>query len=87
VTGKARDVLYGRQGGGWLPDKPARPVPEGHERTPVDLTDRFRPETDDDWEGKARMAKARQAAGASLSAVDLQALDRYPDPPMLGATP
>jgi len=37
------------------------------------------------WQGAARMAKARQAAGASLTAIDRQALDRYPDPQMTGA--
>lgn len=34
------------------------------------------------WQGQARMAAARRAAGVSLSALDLQALDRYPDPEM-----
>jgi len=37
------------------------------------------------WQGAARMAKARRDAGVVLSAIDLQALDRYPDPPMTGA--
>jgi hypothetical protein len=30
------------------------------------------------WQGAARMACARRAAGLSLSAIDRQALDRYP---------
>jgi hypothetical protein len=37
------------------------------------------------WQGAARMARARRDAGASLSAIDRQALDRYPDPQMTGA--
>lgn len=41
----------------------------------------------DEWLGAARMAKARQLAGVSLSALDLQALDRNPDPVMIGAQP
>jgi hypothetical protein len=119
VTGKARDVLYGRQGGGWLPDTPARPVPAGYQHRAVTL-DRFHPVTrakslahtrdrlscpandqdghvadctcepstaqlEAEWQGQARMAKARRDAGARLTAVDLQALDRYPDPLMTGA--
>jgi hypothetical protein len=41
---------------------------------------------DQEWQGAARMAFARKAAGGLLSAIDLQALDRYPDPTMTGAT-
>lgn len=36
------------------------------------------------WQGAARMAYARKAAGLSLSAIDLQALDRTPNPVMTG---
>lgn len=32
----------------------------------------------EEWSGRARMAAARRAAGMSLSAIDRQALDRYP---------
>lgn len=34
------------------------------------------------WLGAAQVAKARRDAGGSLSAIDLQALDRYPNPTM-----
>lgn len=40
------------------------------EPTPEDLADV--------WQGRARMAAARRAAGARLDAYDRQALDRYP---------
>lgn len=33
------------------------------------------------WQGLARMAAARRAAGVKLSALDRQALDRYPPTP------
>lgn len=32
------------------------------------------------WEGKARMALAREAAGVPLNDVDREALTRYPEP-------
>jgi hypothetical protein len=32
------------------------------------------------WQGAARMARARRDADEALSAIDLQALDRYPNP-------
>lgn len=41
----------------------------------------WRPTTEDEWEGRARMAMARQAAGVELDSIDQQALARFPDPP------
>jgi hypothetical protein len=37
--------------------------------------------TDEQWEGRARMADARRHAGLDLDSVDREALTRYPDPP------
>lgn len=37
-------------------------------------------EEDLEWEGKARMARARLAAGRPLATVDHEALDRFPEP-------
>lgn len=36
--------------------------------------------TADEWEGKARMAAARSAAGLELGALDVEALRRFPTP-------
>ncbi len=35
------------------------------------------------WEGRARMAAAKRATGAELNHVEVKALARHPDPPML----
>lgn len=38
------------------------------------------PATEEEWEGAARMAAARQAAGLPWTQRDHAAIDRYPDP-------
>lgn len=35
------------------------------------------------WEGRARMARARVCAGGELNGVEVEALARHPNPPML----
>lgn len=100
----ARDIKYGRRGGGWLPSTPAREDKPGAVNT--DLVDRkctvcgrryrARPKdetvhcgakhceamatwTAEQWEGRARMARARQAVrGVVLDLVDREALRRNP---------
>lgn len=37
------------------------------------------------WEGRARMAAAKRATGVELNRVEVEALARHPDPPMLTA--
>lgn len=57
------------------------PRKDGTKRWP-DLLD-LEPEPPDSpagWEDRARMADARQAAGADLDSVDREALRRYPNP-------
>lgn len=39
-----------------------------------------RPEGGQSWEGRARMASAREAIGVELDKHDFQALARYPEP-------
>lgn len=41
--------------------------------------------TDEEWEGRARMARAAQAGGQPLTATDERALARCPDPSLLTA--
>lgn len=48
---------------------------------PTDWQANNRPETVDEWQGRARMAAARRAAGLDLDEVDLEALEMWPDPP------
>lgn len=36
------------------------------------------------WQGRARMAKAKRDTGGALSALEIMALDKFPDPPFLG---
>lgn len=82
---RARDVVWGRRGGRWA----GRPVgnlaaeveqvrarartagtwPELHH------TGRSRPTEQVQWQGLARMAAARAAAGRPLSPLDIEALD------------
>lgn len=63
-----------------LASKPARLLcPANESRHVADCTCRPTSEqTADEWSGQARMARARKAAGVRLTALDLQALDRYP---------
>lgn len=42
---------------------------------------RLRPTDDAEWEGAARMAKARERAGIPLNGLDREALERCPVPP------
>lgn len=75
----ARDLIYGRRGGGWVPEghdpqKPREPsAPSGHD---IDYAEVWRPTTEQGWEGRARMAAARAAAGAPLDTIDRQALQK-----------
>lgn len=100
----ARDVRYGRRGGGWAP-APARAAAAGGVNTDkVDRTcpvcrRRYRADpkhetlhcgakdceamatwTAEQWEGRARMARARAAAnrGVVVDLIDREALRRYP---------
>ena len=58
------------------------PLPDGSKRWPDrhDFEARNRPTTREQWQGLARMAKARHAAGLPLSDLDAEALDRHPKP-------
>lgn len=38
-----------------------------------------------EWEGRARVAAARRAAGSPLDALDMEALERHPTPRLVGA--
>lgn len=99
----ARDVVYGRRGGGWAAKPrttPAKPVKARkaaeHEpcaacgtavTIPTPRPDTWRPccghlhcrarttWTHVHWEGRARMADARLAAGVGLTGLDSEALD------------
>lgn len=42
------------------------------------------PERDACWEGRSRMAKAKRDTGGTLNALEVMALDKFPDPPFLG---
>jgi hypothetical protein len=42
-------------------------------------------EQDACWEGRARMALARQASGQEMNRIDREALRRFPTPPLVGA--
>lgn len=75
-----------------LPDRTAEDgtvVPQRRWPTVHDRTARLRPTTTAEWQGLARQALARQAAGVPLTALDVEALDMYPDPPsgVLGPVP
>jgi hypothetical protein len=80
---KARDVAYGRRAGRWANDQ--APSLDKLRRTHTadwpehDLPDRG-PSTPAEWEGLARMAAARRAAGQPLTNNDELALTRYPHP-------
>jgi hypothetical protein len=116
----ARDTLYGRRGGGWVPQghdplapkaAPAAPKPptkseideearktrqraevaafeRAHDLVPGTASHRGDgpgggPTGGVTWEGLARMAHARRAAGSPLTELDEQALERHPTrPPM-----
>lgn len=89
----ARDIRYGRRGGRWA-DGDAGSLDEVLDAfaaarrsmgddwpQPQDRTARLRPTTTEGWEGRARMAEARRAAGLELNDLDREALDMVPDPP------
>jgi hypothetical protein len=112
-SGRARDIRYGRRGGGWI-DKPRRPAPVRQRATRaaavLEPEVLFHPDTiaarrahdrhctsahkdgepcpavvdPDDlaelWAGRARMARARRAAGQPRDRLDLAALDRHDGP-------
>lgn len=97
----ARDVRYGRRGGRWA-DGDAGSLDEVLDAfaaarrsagdrwpKPQDRTAHLRPTSNEGWQGLARMALARRAAGLDLAPLDLEALDMYPDPPsgVLGPIP
>jgi hypothetical protein len=76
----ARDLEHRRRG------RTERCAAEGKDSDAADCTCEPSAEAlDEVWQGAARMAKARKDADVSLSAIDLQALDRYPNPTMTGA--
>lgn len=89
MTTTATDLRHGRRGGGWQTttarqalaaigqarQKAGDDWPEHADRTSVFDRDHA---TVDDWEGRARMAHARRAAGVPLDDIDLEALDHYP---------
>lgn len=93
MTSSARDLRYGRRGGRWASDETgeldevldaidaARRAKGDDWPKPHDRTARLRPETTVEWQGLARQALARDAAGVALSDLDREALDMYPNPP------
>ena len=97
----ARDLRYGRRGGRWASDETgkldevlaaidaARRAKGDEWPQPHDRTARLRPSTSEGWQGRARMAAARRAAGLDLNDLDLEALAMWPDPPsgVLGPIP
>lgn len=56
------------------------PLADGAKRWPDPHTHISRPVGDDEWEGRARMAAARESAGLDLNDIDRQALVRFPNP-------
>lgn len=84
----ARDLQWGRQGGGWQEATgaeaieaiaAARAAGQASGTWPDTDPRSFAPTDELGWIGVARMARARRAAGVPLSATDLQALEAYPD--------
>lgn len=62
-------------------DGQAGTVPVKRWPDPPDWQANNRPSTVEEWEGAARMAKARDRAGIPLNGLDREALDRCPNPP------
>lgn len=101
MTSSARDLRYGRRGGRWADGDAgeldqvldafaaARRAAGDDWPKPQDRTAHLRPTTNEGWQGLARMATARRAAGLDLTTLDREALDMYPDPPsgVLGPVP
>lgn len=93
MTG-ARDILYGRRGGGWAPENPARELtPEAQA-----AADRLRRQhaqhplassIEPGHAGQARMAEARLVAygAGALSERDIEALAHVPEPPGVAGLP
>lgn len=87
----ARDLRYGRRGGRWANDV------SGNVETILDGFDALRqsspdwpdpssnqtrePETEEEWEGRSRLAQARALAGLELNPTDRRALELCPRPP------
>lgn len=88
----ARDLRYGRRGGGWVAEGHApgnaaddlaeirRKATHWPEHTATGSA--FVPGNEAEWEGRARMAEARLAAYGldALDPIDAEALRRYPNP-------
>ena len=79
----ARDIVYGRRGGAWANEARAtellRDIRRAREAAgdtwpTIDPFQLRRPTTDEEWEGRARMAAARRPADRTI--VDIEALDR-----------
>lgn len=83
----ARDIHYGRRGGRWAEADTGRlanelaAAREAAEDWPDSAADSWRPQSREDWEGRARMAAAKADAGGALDALDVEALARIPEPP------
>lgn len=96
MSNAARDLRYGRRAGRWagaeagqvgaivalFVDERARARDRGEPWPDPDLSSKVRlPEGPEEWQGRARLARARALAGLELNETDRAALRSYPNPP------
>lgn len=79
----ARDIHYGRRGGAWANEERSTELLRDIRRARKAAGDAWptfdpfqlrRPQSEEEWEGRARMAAARRPADRTI--VDIEALDR-----------